>query len=203
LSYFNFAKDIADVMIGRFFDQAGGGFWDTARAEKSLGVLGTRRKPFQDSPTPAGNSVAAIGLMRLYGYTNDRTYRDRAEETIAVLAGVAGKYGIFAATYGIAAVHFSQAHTQVVIVGDDALADQLHAAAVKDFRLGKSVLRLRANQAVGRNLPPALAATIPQLPAVARGQSVAIVCSNFSCQPPISSPEELAAALNSSEIQNG
>jgi uncharacterized protein YyaL (SSP411 family) len=203
LSYFNFAKNIADAMIARFFDQAGGGFWDTARAEKALGVLGTRRKPFQDSPTPAGNSVAAIGLMRLYGYTNDGTYRDRAEETIEVLAGVAGKYGIFAATYAIAAVHFSQAHTQVVIVGNDALADQLHAAAVKDFLLGKSVLRLQANQAVQANLPPALAATIPQLPAVSAGPGVAIVCSNFSCKPPISNPEELAAALNSGEGQSG
>jgi uncharacterized protein len=203
LSYFNFAKNIADAMIARFFDQAGGGFWDTARAEKALGVLGTRRKPFQDSPTPAGNSVAAIGLMRLYGYTNDGTYRDRAEETIEVLAGVAGKYGIFAATYAIAAVHFSQAHTQVVIVGNDALADQLHAAAVKDFLLGKSVLRLQANQAVQANLPPALAATLPQLPAVSAGPSVAIVCSNFSCKPPISNPEELAAALNSGEGQSG
>jgi uncharacterized protein len=203
LSYFNFAKNIADAMIARFFDRAGGGFWDTARAEKALGVLGTRRKPFQDSPTPAGNSVAAIGLMRLYGYTNDGTYRDRAEETIEVLAGVAGKYGIFAATYAIAAVHFSQAHTQVVIVGNDALADQLHAAAVKDFLLGKSVLRLQANQAVQANLPPALAATIPQLPAVSAGPSVAIVCSNFSCKPPISNPEELAAALNSGEGQGG
>jgi len=203
LSYFNFAKNIADAMIGRFFDRTGGGFWDTATAEKPLGVLGTRRKPFQDSPTPAGNSVAAIGLMRLYGYTNDRTYRDRAEETIEVLAGVAGKYGIFAATYGIAAVHFSQAHTQVVIVGNDALADQLHAAAVKDFLLGKSVLRLQANQAVAANLPPALAATIPQVPAVSAGESVAIVCSSFSCKPPISNPEELAAALNSGESQSG
>jgi len=137
--------------------------------------------------------------MRLYGYTNDGTYRDRAEETLELLAGVAGKYGIFAATYGIAAVHFSQAHVQVVIVGNDAWADKLHAAAVKDFLLGKSILRLQANQAVEANLPPALAATIPQLPAVAAGQSMAIVCSNFSCKPPISNPEELAAVLASGD----
>jgi uncharacterized protein YyaL (SSP411 family) len=199
LRYFSFAKNIADAMLERFFDPAGGGFWDTARADKSLGVLGTRRKPFQDSPTPAGNSVAAIGLMRLYAYTNGKTYRDRAEETLEVLAGVAGKYGIFAATYAIAAVHFSQAHVQVVIVGNDALADKLHAAAVKDFLLGKSVLRLEANQAVEANLPPALAATVPQVPGVAAGQSMAIVCSNFSCKPPISNQEELAAALTSGD----
>ena len=44
---------------------------------KPLGVLGTRRKPFQDSPTPAGNSVAAIALLRLHAYTNDQGYYDK------------------------------------------------------------------------------------------------------------------------------
>src|SRR5712692_2537060 len=130
LSYFNFARRIADMMMDRFFDPVSGGFFDTENAtgeQKALGVLGTRRKPFQDSPTPAGNSVAAIGLLRLHAYTNSQGYRDKAEQTIEVLAGVAGQYGIFAATYGIAAVHLSQPHTQVVIVGDDELANQLHA----------------------------------------------------------------------------
>ena len=42
-----------------FYDPASGGFFDTEktrRREAALGVLATRRKPFQDSPTPAGNS---------------------------------------------------------------------------------------------------------------------------------------------------
>ncbi len=107
LSYFNFARRIADMMMDRFFDPVSGGFFDTENAtgeQKALGVLGTRRKPFQDSPTPAGNSVAAIGLLRLHAYTNSQGYRDKAEQTIEVLAGVAGQYGIFAATYGIAAL---------------------------------------------------------------------------------------------------
>jgi uncharacterized protein len=195
LSYFNFAKNIADAMGERFFDPIGGGFFDTAKSENNLGVLGTRRKPFQDSPTPAGNSVAAIALLRLYGYTNDDSYRDKAEQTIEVLGGVADKYGIFASTYGIAAVHFSQPHVQVVIVGNDELANKLYAAAVKDFFFGKTVVRLEASHATSQNLPAALAETIPQLPAIKEGKTVAIVCSGFACQPPISNPEELARVL--------
>ena len=109
IAYFNFAKQIADVTIERFFDATSGGFFDTpktADGETRLGVLGTRRKPFQDSPTPAGNSVAAIALMRLYAFTNDKSYYDKAEQTLEVLSSVAGQYGVFAATYGLAAVHF-------------------------------------------------------------------------------------------------
>ncbi len=196
LSYFHFASRIADKMIAAFFDPLAGGFFDAEKTEKALGVLGTRRKPFQDSPTPAGNSAAAIALLRLHAYTNDAGYRDKAEQTLEVLAGMAGQYGIFAATYGIAAVHFAQPHTQVVVLGGDQLAGELYRAAVRPFALNKSVLKLEANNAVAANLPGALAETIPQLPVVKQGKSAAVVCSNFACQPPVVNPEDLQLKLN-------
>ncbi|MGA8153867.1 MAG: thioredoxin domain-containing protein [Terriglobales bacterium] len=196
LSYFNFGRKIADAMLKRFFDAVSGGFFDTEGAgDKSLGVLGTRRKPFQDSPTPAGNSVAVIALMRLYSYTNEAGYRDKVEQTMELMAGVAGQYGLFAATYAIAGVHLSQPHTQVVVIGDGETAEQLHHTAVAPFSATKAVLKLAFNKVVPQNLPPALAQTIPQLPAVQAGKAVAVVCSGFTCQPPISSAEELAQAL--------
>jgi uncharacterized protein YyaL (SSP411 family) len=197
LSYFNFARRIADTMVERFFDPVSGGFFDTETTSKQkvLGVLGTRRKPFQDSPTPAGNSVAAIALLRLYGYTNDAGLRDRAEQTIEVLAGLAGQYGLFAATYGIAAVHLSEPHTQVVIIGSGELTERLYDAAVAPYAASKAVLKLAPSKAVAPNLPPALAETIPQLPAVKQKQTIAVICAGFTCQPPISDPEELSNSL--------
>src|SRR5437868_6809291 len=195
LSYFNFARRIADTMVDRFFEPVSGGFFDTEKRadgeQKALGVLGARRKPFQDSPTPAGNSVAAIALVRMYFYTYEQEYRDQAEQTLEVLAGVAGQYGIFAATYAVAAVHFSQPHTQIVIIGTDEVANQLLSTAVSPFAFGKSVIRLAANEAVLQNLPPALAETIPHLPAIRVGKSVAVVCSGHTCEAPISDPDFL------------
>jgi len=198
LTYFNFSKRIADAMVERFFDPTSGGFFDTGKIlsdQKPLGVLGTRRKPFQDSPTPAGNSVAAVALLRLYAYTNDAGLREKAEQTIELIAGLAGQYGLFAATYGIAAVHLSHPHTQIVVVGNDELASRLYRAAVAPFSAGKAVLKLTASTAVPKNLPPALAETIPNLPAVKQEKTLAIVCSGFACQPPISDPEELMRSL--------
>jgi uncharacterized protein len=198
LSYFSFGRKIADAMLERFFDPVSGGFFDTANTAagaKSLGVLGTRRKPFQDSPTPAGNSVAVIALMRLYSYTNEPSYRDQAEQTIELPAGAAAQFGLFAATYAIAAVHLSQPHMQVVVIGEGALADQLHQAAVTPFSANKAVIKLAFNKAVPQNLPPALAQTIPQLPAVQAEKAVAVICSGFSCQAPISNAEDLAHAV--------
>ena len=195
--YFKFARQIADKMVELFYDDTRGGFFDTAKGEEGLlGALSARRKPFQDSPTPSGNSAAAIALLRVYGYTNDESYRDKAEATLEVFAGLAQQVGIYAGTYGIAAVWYFKPHTQIVVIGDDRQADQLFAAAVAPFALNKSVIRMRSSEADEHSLPPALAETIPNLPAVKQGKSVAVVCSNFTCMPPIEDPDQLAKTLH-------
>jgi uncharacterized protein len=204
LSYFDFARRIADTMLELFCDPMGGGFFDTPNqgTEKAFGVLGTRRKPFQDSPTPAGNPIAAIALLRLYAYTDDQRYREKAEQTLDVLAGVGGQYGLFVATYGIAGMHLSQPHTQVVVIGGGELAGRLYHEAVRPFSVSKAVLRLDFNTAVPQNLPPALAQMIPHLPVVREQKTAAIVCAGFSCQPPISDPEQLGRSLRQGSTRN-
>ena len=62
-------------------------------------------------------------------------------------------------------------------------------------KITETVLKLAPNKVVPQNLPPALAETIPQLPAIKEGKSVAVVCSGFSCQPPVADPEQLRRAL--------
>ncbi len=196
LTYFHFARQITDVMIAYFFDNTGGGFCDTPLhgEGKSLGVLGTRRKPFQDSPTPAGNSMAAIALLRIHALTGEADYRDKAEQTLEIISANAETYGIYAATYAAAAIHFFEAHTQMVVIGDDGLARELEQAAISRFAFNKSVLRFKAAEAVAPNLPPALAQTIPAVPHPAEHQSFAVLCENFACQLPITSPEQIKAA---------
>ena len=198
MSYFRHAEKIAGTMVLRFADATSGGFFDTEASleEKlQLGALSARRKPFQDSPTPAGNSTAAIALLRLYAYTNDAKYRDKAEDTLEVFAGVAEQFGIYAGTYGIAATWLSRPHIQAVVVGEDPAAEALLQAAVAPFAVNKSVVHLTDSEAVAQNLPPVLAETVPHIPALKEKRSVAIVCSDFVCRPPIESPEELSAAL--------
>jgi uncharacterized protein YyaL (SSP411 family) len=196
LRYFKFARSIADAMIARFYDATSSAFFDSEpSAGQKFGVLATPRKPVQDSPTPAGNPMAAIALTRLHHYTGDAAYLEKAKDTLEVFAGVAGQFGIFAATYGIAVAQFLESPSQVVVIGDDDAANQLLAAANASFAFNKSTLRLAPNQAVAENLPPVLAATIPHLPQLNAGKSFAVVCSGFTCQPPIFEPAELKRAI--------
>jgi uncharacterized protein len=198
LSYFKFAQAITDAMIDRFFDATSGGFFDSEPTADgaNLGVLATRRKPLQDSPTPAGNPMAAVALMRLHHYTGDSAYRDKAEQTLETFAGIAEQFGVFAATYGIAVLHFLESPVQVVVVaGEDGKAESLEAAAVSRCAFTKSSLRLASNQVVASNLPPLLAATLPNLPPLKSGKSFAVICSGMSCQPPLFEAGELRQAL--------
>jgi uncharacterized protein YyaL (SSP411 family) len=131
----------------------------------------------------------------LHAYTNDAKYLDKAEDTVEVFAGVAEQFGIYAGTYGIAASWLARPHTQVVIVGEDEMAEELVKAASAPYAVNLSVVHLTDSEAVAENLPPVLAETIPNLPALREKESIAVVCTNFACRPPIGDPTELAAVL--------
>jgi uncharacterized protein YyaL (SSP411 family) len=136
----------------------------------------------------------------MHHYTGDTQFRDKAEQTLETFAGVAEQFGIFAATYGIAVLHFLENPVQIVIIdqGDGEVADQLWSTAVKPFAFAKAALRLKANQAVAGNLPPVLAETIPNLSQLNAAKSFAVLCSGSACQPPVFDATELQKQLESS-----
>lgn len=197
LRYFEAAQQIAQAMQKNFYDTTGGGFYDAEmqmHGLETLGALTARRKPLQDSPTPASNPVAAIALMRLHALTNEAALKERAEETLETFAGVVDHFGIFAATYGIALRHLIEPHTQIVVLGVDQTAKELYREAVKGYALGKSVLQIPFS-VKAEHLPAGLAETLLPLPAFKEGRSCAIVCSGFACQPPVHDVEVLSALL--------
>jgi len=206
MSYFRFAKKIADAMLAQFFDPEGGGFFDTIQGSggqgagqwSSFGILDTRRKPFQDSPTPAGNPAAAMALLRLFAYTSEAAYREKAQRTLELFAGNANKYGMFAATYALATTQFLRPLMEVIVIGKDETAGLLYRAAMDCPTLNKAVLRLAASQAVPQNLPPALAKTLPGLPHLTTGKSFVVICSGFTCYPPLFEVEDVNRQLGAS-----
>jgi uncharacterized protein len=187
--YFQAALRTMDLAIEKYGDAEGGGFFDRALDAPAMGGLDVRRKPFQDSPTPSANSVAAMALTRMHAYTDDPKYYDWAKRTLEAFAGVASQYGLFAATYGLGATLFAEHPTQVVITGaeGDSAAEKLEEAANSAYRLGKAVLRVAPGASL-ENLPVALRQTLPHLP---KDKAQALVCAGSTCLPPMSDPEEL------------
>jgi uncharacterized protein len=191
--YFNAAKKTMDIAINLYGDAEGGGFFDRPSNAPAMGGLDVRRKPFQDSPTPSANSVAAIALIRMHAFTGDLRYYEFAQKTLEAFAGIAPQYGMFAATYGLAATLFARHPVQVVITGraDDPAAQALEDAAHQVFRFGKSVLRITP-EAQRLHLAGVLKETLPHLPP---NKAVAVVCMGQTCLAPTSDPVQLIAML--------
>ena len=191
--YFSVAQKTMDLAIARYGDPEGGGFFDRPSDAAPLGGLDVRRKPFQDSPTPGANSVAAIALVRMHAFTGDDRYRAFAQKTLEAFAGIASQYGLFAATYGLAATLFAHHPLQVVITGpvNDPAAQALETAAHRVYRFGKSFLRVTP-ETPQLHLAGALKETLPHLPAK---KALAVVCSGQTCWPPTSDPAQLVSLL--------
>jgi len=192
--YFEIAEQAMRIAVERFGDPEGGGFFDRAKDAAPMGGLEVRRKPLQDSPTPAGNSVAAIVLDRLHSFTGEKLYRDWAEKTLEAFAALAPKYGLFAATYGLAALLHARHPLQVVVTGDPGApqAAALEKAASETYRFGKALLRVTPEQIAAHHLPHALRETLPHLDAHA---AQALVCVETTCQAPVADAAKLASLL--------
>ncbi len=197
LRYHTAAEHLASAMVAKFADRAAGGFFDTeGGAREQLGVLGARRKPLQDAPTPAGNPSAALALLRLAALNGNETYRELAEDTLECFGGVVEEFGLYAATYGLALERLLLPAVQVVIVGEDEQARELALAAVGRFGINKSVLRLRREQVAEENLPPVLAETLPHLPMLSQTWSFAVVCRGVTCLEPTREKKLLKSQLD-------
>ena len=192
--YFAAAERAMQIALEKYYDAENGGFFDRALDAAPMGGLDVRRKPFQDSPTPGANSVAVIVLNRLYSYTGNALYRERAEQTLEAFAGIAPQFGLFAATYGLAAALHARHPLQVVVTGaaGDARAKRLEEAAASVFRYGKALLRVTPEVIASDGLAPALKQTIPHLKA---DVAQALVCVDTTCHPPTSDPERLKVIL--------
>jgi hypothetical protein len=201
LRYYDAAMSLAEAMVERFHDPERGGFFDTEKTGgDKLGALAARRKPMQDSPTPAGNSTAASVLLQLAALSGREDFRGKAEDTLAAFAGVIEHYGLYAGSYGLALERLLLPPIQVAIIGEGPGARQLAAIANARYAVNKAVISLSPGQVASGQLPPVLRETLPHLPQLATpgAGALALVCRGTSCLPPARTADELIEQINGS-----
>jgi uncharacterized protein YyaL (SSP411 family) len=192
------AVKLADAMIARFYDPAIGAFFDTPaprEGELPLGALTARRKPLQDSPTPAGNPTAASALLRLEPLSGRAQYREIAEDTLASFSGIVEHFGLYAGSYGLALERLLLDPMQIVIVGSGSLADTLEATAISRFAVNKTVIRIARERLASGKIPEGLAETLLNVPVPAGAEACALVCRGRTCMPPVTDAEALLEAM--------
>ena len=193
MRYFDLAERAVRLVLEKYADNEDGGFFDRAPDAPPLGGFDVRRKPIQDSPTPAGNPVAITVLDRLHEYTGKSEYREQAHIALEAFSGVASRYGMFASTYGLATALHASHPMQIVITGayEDDAALPLERAASLFYRFGKAVLRVTPKPNF-EALPRALREILPGLHAE---KTQAFVCAAGTCFPAVTDPQKLTELL--------
>ena len=141
---------------------------------------------------PAGNPAAAAALLRLEALNGRADLREKAEDTLEAFAGVVSHFGLYAGTYGLALERLLLPPVQIVVIGEDAAADELEAAATVGYAVNKSVIRLSRGPgcgfiaaAAGGNLASSASIWIAN-------RAFAVVCKGTSCLPPVFCAREVA-----------
>ena len=77
--HLDFAIELAELLLGHFEDNRGGGFFFTADDHEQLMH---RSRPLADEAIPSGNGVAAFALQRLGHLIGEKRFIDAAERTL-------------------------------------------------------------------------------------------------------------------------
>jgi len=179
--WFDEAVGLADTMIARFSDPEHGAFFTTADDHEPLAA---RRKDLEDSPIPSGNSAAAFGLLRLALLTGNGAHERAALGVLELLFPIAVRHPqAFGHLLGAADFYLAPVK-EVAIVGPEPSAGELRRVVRGAYR-PHLVLAAGAADRV-----PLLQGREP-----VGGHAAAYVCEHFVCQTPVTTPEELAAAL--------
>jgi uncharacterized protein YyaL (SSP411 family) len=173
------AVSCADALIERFGDPHAGGFFTTASDHEQLAA---RRKDFDDSPIPSGNSAAAFALLRLALLSGESRYEREAVGVLRLLFGMAGRHPQAFAHLLQAADFYLAPVREVAIVGPD--PEPLLEVVRREYR---PHLVLAGGDGDG---VPLLEGRGP-----VDGRAAAYVCEHFACQAPVTAPDALAAAL--------
>jgi uncharacterized protein YyaL (SSP411 family) len=183
--WFVAARGLADTMLERFADPAGG-FFDTSDRHETLV---SRPKDLQDNAVPSGNAMAVTVLLRLAALTGEGRHRDAAERALGLVGGVVGRYpGGFA--QWLVALDFALADvTEVAVIGDP--ADPATSRLVRPTRVGFRPHLVVACAADPHASAVELLGSRFQLD----GRPTAFVCRDFACRQPVVEPEALAAQL--------
>ena len=193
VSWLRFAIELQETQDKLFFDEAHGGYFSGTGKDASILL---RMKEDNDSAEPAASSVAALNLLRLAQFRDEKGWYERAERTI----------GAFSPQIS----HFPSAMPQMLVALDLILSQprQIVIAGKRDLQETRALLTevhrhflpnkilLLADGGDGQKY---LEEKIEALRAMKPmdEKSTAYVCENFTCKAPVNSPEALTNLLGS------
>jgi len=180
------AGDLLDTALTHFGDGQGG-FFDTADDAEELF---TRPRSAADNAEPSGLAALAGALLTYSALSGSVRHREAADAAVAAAAGLGARDPRFAGWTLAVAEAMATGPLQVAIVGDGPQARALTRVAHASTSPGMVI----AHGSPDTPGVPLLA----DRPLVAGG-AAAYVCRGFVCDRPVTTPGELASALQRQE----
>ncbi len=176
------AQELGDVLLERFHDREGGGFFFTAHDHEKLIQ---RPKPGPDNATPSGNAVAAWALSRLSFLAGETRYADAAAGTVALFwPQVERQPAGFGTLLAALEEQLTPPRTVIVMGARDAFTPWRR---MLDEAFAPTTIALF--------IPAGTAGLPPVLAKPATDTVNAWVCEGVTCLQPLDSPEKLRETL--------
>jgi len=192
VEWLKLAVELQDTQDRFFFDEKNGGYFSTSGKDESVFL---RIKDDNDGAEPAASSVAALNLLRLAQFRDDKQIGERARKTIDAFAATLSHFPSAMPQMLVALDYSLSKPRQIVIAGrKDAPETKTLLGAVNTHFLPKTILCLADGAEGQKYLGEQNEAIRAMLPI--DGKPAAYVCENFTCKAPVTDPRELAALLS-------
>ena len=176
---------LTNGMLNDYEDKEGGGFYLTISADP------VRLKESYDGPTPSGNSVAVLNLIRLSELTGNAKFREAAERTVKAFAAEIQRQPS-AHVVMLEGLDLILNGSKEIVVSAPTVkaAEEMKAAVYTTFIPDKVVLT-----ATPRTFGPLSKVSSLLEGREPRSKAKAYVCQNFVCKLPADSAEALLSQL--------
>jgi uncharacterized protein YyaL (SSP411 family) len=194
LRWLNWAFQLQRVQDKLFWDETGGGYFDSGSSDPSVLV---RMKEDYDGAEPTPSSVAALNLLRLGRMLGRSELEETGRKTIEAFAAQWGKMPQ-AMPYMMTALSFAVDPSREIVLNGafgqtefEALRSEINRRFLPDAVLVYAV--------EGQVVPEGLFAGIAAESLIVARESevpMARVCQNFACRLPVSKPVDLVGILD-------
>ena len=187
--YLDQASAVSESMLAQFWDEKEGGFFFTSHDHE---LLLQRMKTGSDGAIPSGNALAAMVLLRLFSFTGQERYHERAGQVLQLFQAAMAKNPYGSSAMLCALDWYLSWPKEVVVVGGrgNPMTEALLSTVYQRYVPNRTLLVVEDPRRVGEpDLPLAVGKTM------IKGSPAAYVCHRRTCSAPVTEPKQLDSLL--------
>jgi uncharacterized protein YyaL (SSP411 family) len=190
VTYLEQAVAFQEILDEEFLDTTGGGYYQNSHESEELLI---RKKETYDGPYPSGNAVAMYNLFRLYKITGNEKYEKNIEAMTEAFGTTIGRSPSAYTQWVTNLLFMDHPFHEIVVAGQpgDEETEKI-LKTLNELNLPNMVVILKTeeNSEVLAKISP-----FTEHQKIEKGSATVYVCSNFSCQKPVTSAEEIIKLL--------